>query len=55
MQIIGTPEVFAVQLERDREPTYKPWMYGIFCVFVCGELLGSPLNQVTLNSTAVQR
>lgn len=50
METIGDPEVFAVELERDREPTYKPWMYGVFCVSICGGLLGSPLNQVTLNS-----
>lgn len=50
MEVIGDPQVFAVQLEWDRRPTYKPWMYGVFCVFICGERLGLPSNQATLNS-----
>lgn len=48
--VIGDPQVFAVQLEWNRRPTYKPWMYGVFCVSICGELIGSPSNQATLNS-----
>jgi len=48
--MIGDPQVFAVQLEWEHRPTYKPWMYGVFCVFICGERLGSPFNQATLNS-----
>lgn len=52
--MIGDPEVFAVQLDWDRRPTYKPWMYGVFCVFICGEQLGSSWNQVTLNSILAQ-
>lgn len=50
MEMIGDPQVFAVQLQWERRPTYKPWMYGVFCVFICGERLGSPFNQATLNS-----
>ncbi len=50
MEMIGDPQVFAVQLEWERRLTYKPWMYGVFCVFICGEQLGLPSNQVTLNS-----
>ena len=50
MEMIGNPEAFAVQLEWDRRPTRKPWMYGVFCVFIGGERLGSPFNQATLNS-----
>ena len=51
MEIIGDPKVFAVQLDWDRDPMVcKPWMFGIFCVFICGELVGSTSNEVTLNS-----
>jgi len=50
MEVIGDPQLFAVQLEWERRPTYKPWMYGVFCVFIYGERLGSPFNQATLNS-----
>lgn len=50
MEMIGDSQVFAVELEWDRRPTYKPWMYGVFCVFIGGERLGSPFNQATLNS-----
>ena len=48
--MIGDPQVFAVQLDRDRRSTYKPWMYGVFCLHICGDRLGSPWNQATLNS-----
>ena len=49
--MIGNPQVFAVQLGWNPDPmVYKPWMYGVFCVFVCGERLGLPFNQATLNS-----
>lgn len=54
MEVIGDPQVFAVQLEWDRRPTYKPWMYGVFCVSICGNLIGSPSNQATLNSTLAE-
>ena len=50
MEVIGDPQVFAVQLEWNRRPTYKPWMYGVFCVHICGERLGSPSSPQTLNS-----
>ena len=50
MEMIGDPQAFAIQLERDRRPTYKPWMYGVFCVHIGGERLGSPANPATLNS-----
>ena len=50
MEVIGDPQVFAVQLGWERRPTFKPWMYGVFCLFICGERLGSPWNQATLNS-----
>lgn len=48
--MIGDPRAFAVQLDWDRRPTCKPWMYGVFCVHICGERLGSSSNQATLNS-----
>ncbi len=54
MEMIGDPQVFAVQLDWDRRPTYKPWMYGVFCLHICGERLGSPWNQATLNSILAQ-
>jgi len=54
MEVIGNPQVFAVQLDWDRRPTYKPWMFGVFCMHICGELLGSPWNQATLNSILAQ-
>ena len=50
MEVIGDPQVFAVQLDWDRRPTCKPWRYGVFCVHICGERLGSSWNQATLNS-----
>ncbi len=51
MEVIGDPQAFAVQLGWDRDlATYKPWMSGVFCVHICGEQLGSPFNQATLNS-----
>ena len=54
MEMIGDPQTFAVQLDWDRRPTYKPWMYGVFCLHICGERLGSPWNQATLNSVLAQ-
>ena len=46
MEMIGTPQIFAVQLGRHPSPTsYKPWMYGVFSVSVCGERLGSALEK----------
>ena len=50
MEIMGDPQAFAVQLQWDCRPTYKPWMYGVFCVHIGGERLGSPSNPATLNS-----
>ena len=54
METIGDPQVFAIQLDWNRMPTYKPWMYGVFCLHICGERLGSPWNQATLNSILAQ-
>ena len=55
MQMIGDPTLFAVQLSWSPDPeTYKPWMYGTFCVYICGQRLGLPTNQVTLNSTLAE-
>ncbi len=54
MEMIGDPRVFAVQLEWKRRPTCKPWMYGMFCVHVCGERLGSPTSPATLNSVLAE-
>ncbi len=50
MEVIGNPQVFAVQLGWNRRPTFKPWMYGVFCVHIGGEQLGSSRNGATLNS-----
>ncbi len=50
MEVIGDPQSFAVQLEWDCRPTYKPWMHGVFWVFIGGERFGLPSNQMTLNS-----
>ena len=44
MEMIGDPQAFAIQLEWDRRPICKPWMYGMFCLHICGERLGSPWN-----------
>lgn len=54
MEMIGDPQAFAVQLDWDRRPTCKPWMHGVFCLHICGERLGSPWNQATLNSILAQ-
>ena len=54
MEMIGNPQIFAVQLGRDPSPTsYKPWMYGVFSVCVCGERLGSPSEEAVLNDILV--
>ena len=54
MEMIGNPQVFAVQLGWHRDPiVYKPWMFGVFCVSVCGEQLGSPSEEATLNDILV--
>ncbi len=54
MEMIGEPQVFAVQLEWHPDPaSCKPWMYGVFCVSVCGERLGSPSEEAVLNDILV--
>ncbi len=54
MEMIGDPQVFAVQLGWHHDPeTYKPWMFGVFCVSVCGERLGSPSEEAVLNDILV--
>jgi len=54
MEVIGNPQVFAVQLGWHPDPeTYKPWMFGVFSVSVCGERLGSPTEEAVLNDILV--
>ena len=54
MEMIGNPRVFAVQLGWHREPaSYKPWMYGVFSLSICGERLGSPTEEAVLNDILV--
>ena len=54
MEMIGNPQIFVVQLGRHPSPTsYKPWMYGVFSVSVCGERLGSPSEKAVLNDVLV--
>lgn len=54
MEVIGNPQTFAIQLGWDRRLTYSPWMFGVFCVHICGERLGLPSYQATLNSILAQ-
>ena len=50
MELIGDPQTFAIQMSWDLEDqSHKPWMYGTFCVYICGEQLGIPTAEVYLS------
>ena len=54
MHNIGDKNVFATEFRWDKTPhLYRPWMYGVFCVYINGERLGSPTNQATLSDILV--